>query len=139
MNARQASRAERRKQQREQVKAMAKSREARLAFKRMAQNGITHEDLLAEHRYGWEEGRDKGIKDTVTILYACVFRAAHEEFGFGLERGRKLLKAVDRIFSDEQFIDDHEAVMDMYKRYGIKLVADKKDLDEPYWLEDLDL
>lgn len=82
------NRAQRRKKP--QAVSLPKSQEVML--QRMCQNGITPKDLENEYYKGMNAGRETAIK----TCYAAVCLAAKEAFGFGTQRGYKLLYAMDK-------------------------------------------
>lgn len=107
------NRAERRKALREERRVAVEIPEwkrAELARKmavaeRLAKNGITEDDL----NEAYNRGRRDGVKEYVDKLlpyqqkffYSAAAIAAHDLFGFGRERGLRLLDRIQQIMCEE--------------------------------------
>jgi len=107
------NRAERRKQAKANARAIAEIPEWRKAklerdiaiAQRMIQNGITQADLDA----AYEKGRKDATKEYVDRLlpyqqrffYSAAAIAVHELFGFGKNRGERLLDRIQQIMCEE--------------------------------------
>lgn len=112
------NRAERRKQERQQRRDYAilpdwKKREieAKIALnQRLAKNGITKKDLDDAYVQGQKVAREEYAKELLpyqqTFFYSACAIAAHNLFGFGKERGERLLDEIERIMTEEICTED---------------------------------
>lgn len=107
------NRAQRRKEERQQRRAIAELPEwkkAELARKtalanRLAQNGITAQDLADEYERGRKEATkeyvDKLLPYQQKFFYSAAAIAAHDLFGFGKDRAMRLLDRIQEIMCEE--------------------------------------
>ena len=107
------NRAQRRKEERQQRRAIAELPEwkkAELARKtalanRLAQNGITAKDLADEYERGKKDATteyvDKLLPYQQKFFYSAAAIAAHDLFGFGKDRAMRLLDRIQEIMCEE--------------------------------------
>ena len=107
------NRAERRKAEKAQARAIAEIPEWRKAklerdvavSLRMIQNGITQADLDAAYQRGRKDATkeyvDKLLPYQQKFFYSAAAIAAHELFGFGKDRALRLLERVQEIMCEE--------------------------------------
>ena len=107
------NRQQRRQQERDQRRAIAELPEwkkAEIARKnalanRLAQNGITAQDLADEYNRGRKEATkeyvDKLLPYQQKFFYSAAAIAAHDLFGFGKDRAMRLLERIQEIMCEE--------------------------------------
>ena len=107
------NRAERRKAEKAQARAIAEIPEWRKAklerdtaiAMRVMQNGISKQDLDAAYQRGRKDATkeyvDKLLPYQQRFFYSAAAIAAHELFGFGKERGERLLDRIQQIMCEE--------------------------------------
>lgn len=127
------NRAERRKQEKQQRHSAAlipEWKKAELAAKaataqRMMQNGITQEDLDKAYRRGFMEAQEKFVKETLPyqqkFFYSACAIAAHNLYGFGKDRGERLLDETERIMTEE--ITTEDIIKRCQRETGIDIMA----------------
>ena len=108
------NRAERRKQEKTEKRAIAEIPEwkkweimARMETKaRLLQNGITQKDLQDAYDRGWREATkanvvDEHLRYMQEFFYSACAVAAHDVYGFGKDRCERLLHRVAEIMNEE--------------------------------------
>lgn len=85
----------------------------------MCKNGITPRDVDAAYEKGYKEGVDRASDSCLKDAYAAFLLAAHEVFGFGRDRCRRLLYAADdKVFTS---LASDEAVEEVFKQIGVTI------------------
>ena len=106
---RQQRRMEERRQRRE-IAELPEWKKAELARKaalasRLAQNGITAQDLADEYERGRKDATkeyvDKLLPYQQKFFYSAAAIAAHDLFGFGRDRAMRLLDRIQQIMCEE--------------------------------------
>ena len=122
------NRAQRRRIMREETKrnqAMIAeyTRDQRIAG--LIQNGITPEDVRQEYERGRQDGFKQAVWPIIKTCYAAIGIALKEEFGFGMVRIHRALRAVDDklIFS----LGHQELIEELLEKSGIEI-----NFDEPF-------
>ena len=85
----------------------------------MCKNGITPRDVDDAYNKGFKEGVDHATATCMKDAYAAFLMAAHEVFGFGRERCRRLLYAADERTATSLASD--EAVEEVFKTVGVSI------------------
>ena len=85
----------------------------------MCKQGITPKDLQDAYDRGFKAGVDRGIDYGMKDSYAGFLLAAHEVFGFGRKRGRRLLYAADKRISTS--LSSNEAVAEVFQKLGVTI------------------
>lgn len=127
------NRAQRRDQERKQRHAAASIPEwkkAELAAKvayasNLAKNGITQEDLDKAYKQGMADMQEKYVSERLDYMqkffYSACAIAAHNLFGFGRDRGERLLDETERIMTEE--ITTEDIIKRCKRETGIDIVA----------------
>ena len=85
----------------------------------MVKNGITQKDLDDAYDKGYKAALDHTTSYCLKDAYAAFLLAAHEEFGFGRERCRRLLHAADyRVVNS---LASDEAIEEVFKKLGVAI------------------
>lgn len=107
------NRAERRKEERAERRAIAAIPEWKrqeinkkvAVASRLMQNGITQKDLQDEYERGRKEATEQYVNDLLPyqqkFFYSAAAIAAHDLFGFGKDRGLRLLERIQEIMCEE--------------------------------------
>lgn len=82
-------------------------------------NGITPEDLTTSYREGFDEGFAAASPEITKTAYAAIILALRQEFGFGRERCRRALIAVNNHIINT--LDSIDAIDKVYKEVGLVL------------------
>lgn len=85
----------------------------------MCKNGITPKDLQDAYDKGYKAGVDHASDYSTKDAYAAFLLAAHEVFGFGRKRCRRLLYAADERMVNS-FASD-EAIEEVFKKVGVTI------------------
>lgn len=85
----------------------------------MCRNGITPRDVDDAYQKGYKAGVDRVSDFCLKDAYAAFIMAAHEQFGFGKERCRRLLYAADEKVATSLASD--EAVEEVFKKIGVTI------------------
>ena len=89
----------------------------------MCKNGITPMDVdnayQQGHTAGYNEAVDKLSDRIMKTCYAAFLLAAHEEFGFGHDRGMRLLHMADRHVIDT--FASNEAIEEVFEKLKIRI------------------
>ena len=85
----------------------------------MCKNGITPRDVDEAYQKGYKEGVDRATDFCLKDAYAAFLLAAHEEFGFGRDRCRRLLYAADEKVATS--LSSNEAVEDVFRKVGVSI------------------
>ena len=106
-----------------------KKRKALQAYNTMKQvsKHMTIMDVDAEYRKGfekgYEEGREEGFKQsamtTIQRTYGAILCAAHELFGFGQERGIRLLNRMHEVLVE--MLTDEELAQRVLDEVGVEI------------------
>lgn len=85
----------------------------------MAKNGITQKDLDDAYNRGYNDAVDITTNFCLKDAYAAFLLAAHEEFGFGHARCKRLLYAADKkvVYS----LSSEEAIDEVFKKLGLSI------------------
>ena len=85
----------------------------------MIKNGITQKDLDEAYNKGYNEGVKRASDYCLKDAYAGFLMAAHEEFGFGRDRCRRLLYAADdRVVNS---LSSNESIEEVFKSVGVSI------------------
>lgn len=87
--------------------------------KAMSKNGITPKDLQEAYDKGFREGVDHSTDTCMKDAYAAFLLAAHEVFGFGKKRCRRLLYAAD--INVVNSLASDEAIDEVFKKVGVTI------------------
>lgn len=85
----------------------------------MCKNGITPKDVDDAYNKGYKEGVDRASATIMKDAYAAFLMAAHEVFGFGRDRCRRLLYAADERVVNSLASD--EAVEEVFREVGVSI------------------
>ena len=85
----------------------------------MIKNGITPKDLQESYNKGYDEGIRRASEYCMKDSYAGFLLAAHEVFGFGRERCRRLLYAADERICNSLASD--EAIKEVFDLVGVSI------------------
>lgn len=85
----------------------------------MIKNGITQKDLDDAYRRGYNEAVDITSNFCLKDAYAAFLLAAHEEFGFGHARCKRLLHAADNKVVNS--LSSDEAIDEVFKTLGLRV------------------
>ena len=85
----------------------------------MAKNGITQKDLDDAYNRGYNEALKITSNYCLKDAYAAFLMAAHEEFGFGNTRCRRLLYAADKRVVES--LSSDEAIDEVFKKLGLTI------------------
>ena len=107
----------------------SKKRKALQAYNTMKQvsKPMTIMDVDAAYRKGfekgYEEGREEGFKQsamtTIQRTYGAILCAAHELFGFGQERGIRLLNRMHEVLVE--MLTDEELAQGVLDEVGVEI------------------
>lgn len=107
----------------------SKKRKALQAYNTMKQvsKPMTIMDVDAAYRKGfekgYEEGREEGFKQsamtTIQRTYGAILCAAHELFGFGQERGKRLLNRMHEVLVE--MLTDEELAQRVLDEVGVEI------------------
>lgn len=107
----------------------SKKRKALQAYNTMKQvsKPMTIMDVDAAYRKGfekgYEEGREEGFKQsamtTIQRTYGAILCAAHELFGFGQERGIRLLNRMHEVLVE--MLTDEELAQRVLDEVGVEI------------------
>jgi len=127
-----ADRRRQEKQERQAIAALPEWKKAELNAKaavtaRMMQQGISPDDLKAEY----ERGRREATKEYVDRLlpyqqkffYSAAAIAAHDLFGFGKDRGERLLDRIQQIMCEE--ISTGDIIQRCKRETGVDVFVDE--------------
>lgn len=109
MNQKQANRAQRRKEAREDKTPKSLRGTTEQILTRMAKGGITIQDLEANYNVGLQEGRKQGIEMVFTIVYAAAILTCHEQLHFGHDRSKRFVTRMDELVTSELLSMDDAA------------------------------
>ena len=85
----------------------------------MCKNGISQKDLQEAYDKGYNEGVKRASDYCMKDAYAAFLLAAHEVFGFGRERCKRLLYAADdRVVNS---LASDEAIDEVFKTVGVTI------------------
>ena len=85
----------------------------------MMKNGISPKDLQDAYDRGLKDGINRASDYCMKDAYAGFLLAAHEVFGFGRERCKRLLYAADERVVNSLASD--EAIEEVYRMVGVKI------------------
>lgn len=85
----------------------------------MCKNGISPKDLDEAYQKGYKEGVNRASGTCLKDAYAAFLLAAHEVFGFGRDRCRRLLYAADEKVCNSLASD--EAVEEVFRKIGVSI------------------
>lgn len=85
----------------------------------MAKNGITQRDLDEAYHKGYQAALSHTTNYCLKDAYAAFLMAAHEEFGFGRERCKRLLRAADNRVVNSLASD--EAIDEVFRKLGVAI------------------
>ena len=131
------ARREQERRERKQAASIPEWKKRQIAAKaalieRLSQNGITPNDLRAEYDKGFNEGFKRASEPIIKGCYAAICLALHDLYGFGAERCKRVLRAVDGhliyTLTGEELIEQVLNDMDLEIRMDdpIERVADKE-------------
>ena len=112
-----SNRADRRKKKKQQPKWAKITSDQRINA--MCKNGITPRDVDDAYNKGYKEGVDRASATIMKDAYAAFLMAAHEVFGFGRDRCRRLLYAADERVVNSLASD--EAVEEVFREVGVTI------------------
>lgn len=85
----------------------------------MMKNGITPKDLQEAYDNGYNEGVKRASDYSLKDAYAGFLMAAHEEFGFGHKRCKRLLYAADQRVVNS--LASNEAIEEVFRKVGVSI------------------
>lgn len=85
----------------------------------MCKNGITPKDLQEAYDKGYNDGVKRASDYCLKDAYAGFLLAAHEVFGFGRDRCRRLLYAADDKVVNSLASD--EAIDEVFEKVGVSI------------------
>lgn len=85
----------------------------------MMKNGITPKDLQDAYDKGYNEGVKRASDYCLKDAYAGFLMAAHEVFGFGRDRCRRLLYAADQRVVNS--LASEESIEEVFKKVGVSI------------------
>lgn len=112
-----SNRADRRKKKKQQPKWQKLPIDQRINA--MCKNGITPKDVDEAYNKGYKDGVDRATDFCLKDAYAAFVMAAHEQFGFGKERCKRLMYAADEKVATSLASD--EAVDEVFKNLGVTI------------------
>lgn len=86
---------------------------------RLSQNGITPEDLEKNYDLGYHKGFSDASEPVIKGCYAAVCLALHDLYGFGKERCKKTLEAIDQHML--MSLTSMDAIEEVWEKVGIWL------------------
>lgn len=92
-------------------------------IKAFYKNGITIDDLKKAGDEGYRDGWEKACNFCMKVCYAAAVRALHQLEGYGTERGKRFLRAMDDIVVTS--MTSEEACDAALKEVGIKIKFDE--------------
>lgn len=113
MSNRASRRADKKKQSRHQRMTPEQKEKA------MCKNGISPKDLQEAYEKGYNEGVKRASDYCLKDAYAAFLMAAHDVFGFGRERCRRLLYAADERVVNS--LASEEAINEVFKTVGVAI------------------
>ncbi len=117
-----SNRAQRRQAMREQIhksKALIAEYTLQQKIEGLYKNGITEADLRQEYERGRTEGFKSAAINIVKCCYAGIVIALHDEFGFGVRRAFRAIRAVDQKVN--WALTHHELAEEALEKTGLKL------------------
>ena len=93
--------------------------------RRLMKNGITQQDLEKMYRKGFDDGFAAAGQPMVKTCYAAAALAAHDMYGFGKKRCKRLLKSLDKHVLNT--LTSVEAIEEVYKKVGLHI-----DFNDPF-------
>lgn len=112
-----SNRADRRAKKKQQPKWQRMTQDQRINA--MCKNGITPKDVDDAYNKGYKEGVNRASDTCLKDAYAAFLLAAHEVFGFGRDRCRRLLYAADEKVCTSLASD--EAVEEVFREVGVTI------------------
>lgn len=85
----------------------------------MMKNGISPKDLQEAYEQGYNEGVKRASDYSLKDAYAGFLMAAHEEFGFGHKRCKRLLYAADQRVVNS--LASNEAIEEVFRKVGVSI------------------
>ncbi len=85
----------------------------------MMKNGISPKDLQEAYENGYNEGVKRASDYCLKDAYAGFLMAAHDVFGFGRERCRRLLYAADERVVNS--LASEESIEEVFKTVGVSI------------------
>lgn len=85
----------------------------------MCKNGITPKDLQDAYDKGYNEGVKRASDYSLKDAYAGFLMAAHEVFGFGPKRCKRLLYAADNRVVNS--LSSDEAIDEVFTKLGVSI------------------
>lgn len=85
----------------------------------MSKNGITPKDLQDAHDQGYDKGVKAASEYSLKDAYAAFLMAAHEVFGFGPKRCRRLLREADERVCNS--LSSDEAIEEVFRTVGVAI------------------
>ena len=85
----------------------------------MIKNGITQKDLDDAYNRGYNDAVNITTDYCLKDAYAAFLLAAHEEFGFGHARCKRLLHAADNKVVNS--LASHEAIEEVFEKLGLAI------------------
>lgn len=85
----------------------------------MCKQGISPKDLQEAYEKGYNEGVKRATDFCLKDAYAGFLMAAHEVFGFGRDRCRRLLYAADERVANS--LSSDEAIDEVFKQLGVSI------------------
>lgn len=85
----------------------------------MCKQGISPKDLQEAYNKGYDEGVKLASDYCLKDAYAGFLLAAHEVFGFGRDRCRRLLYAADERVCNS--LASNEAIEEVFKTVGVSI------------------
>lgn len=111
------NRADRRAKKKQQPRWQKMTHDQRINA--MCKNGISPKDLDDAYAKGYKEGVNRASDACMKDSYAAFLLAAHDVFGFGRKRCRRLLRAADERVCTSLASD--EAVKEVFRKVGITI------------------
>ena len=112
-----STRADRRKKKKQMPKWQKLPLDQRI--NNMCKNGITPKDVDEAYQKGFKDGVDRASDFCLKDAYAAFVMAAHEQFGFGKERCKRLMYAADEKVATSLASD--EAVEEVFRNLGVTI------------------
>ena len=85
----------------------------------MCKQGISPKDLQEAYNKGYDEGVKRASDYCLKDAYAGFLMAAHEVFGFGRDRCRRLLYAADERVVNS--LASEESIEEVFKTVGVSI------------------
>lgn len=93
--------------------------------RRLMKQGISPKDLEDEYRKGFDAGFAAAGQPMVKTCYAAACLAAHDVYGFGKKRCKRLLKSLDKHVLNT--LTSVEAIEEVYQKVGLHI-----DFNDPF-------